>query len=277
MKMGGEMEDCTNVIINEMDILQKRRGFVRGLDERFSGVVCGLFTYMDDCGTEWLLVADEDQINIRQPFTLPSLQTLDCYPTDGFEEGSALDPDTWRNTSRYQITDGQLRLSSAQEETSLAQGVTNATRWFKEACSRSYQVTVQFNLASSGDQRVLVIIRGNGDLSSGPLLLASLEYISSSYVLRLMYRDELLVLNELARSTFTAATTGFMSLRYNATTRVPSINTTISSGGTQTLTADALSSVQDVEFGLISAIGLGQLGSTFPSDLGLLQVSGSSF
>jgi len=277
MRFGGEMEDCTNVIINDGDVLQKRKGFVRGLNERFAGVVCGLFVYMDDCGNEWLLVADEDSISIRQPFTLPSLQTLDCYPTDGFEEGTALDLDTWRNTGRYQITDGQMRLASAEQETSLAQGVTNCTRWFKEACSTSYQVTVQFNLASTGDQRILVITRGNSNLSTGSFLLASLEWINSAYVLRLMYRDEALVIQELARTTFTAATTGFMSLRYNATTRIPSIQTTISAGGTQTLESSPLTSIQDVDLGLISAIGLGQLSSILPTDLGLLQVSGSAF
>lgn len=279
MRIGGEMEDCTNVMINEGDILAKRSGFIRGLDEQFDGVVCGLFAYTDDCGGEWLLVADEFSIKIRQPYTFSSLQTLDCYPFDAFEDVTALDPDNWRNTSRFSVSGGQMQLASALQETTLAASIGNAARWFKEACSASYQVTAQFAVDTSADQRVVVVIRGRGDLTTGGQIVASLLYRAGDaqpYTLSLVYRDDGGEI-ELGRRSFSAIATGFMSLRYNATTRVASIQMTVSGGGTFTLTGSAINAIQDAELGFISAIGLSQVGASLPTNLGILQVSGSSF
>ena len=82
--LGGKLDDGSgqltdsskNVMINTADILAKRKGFTRGLDEQFVGAVCGLHKYTDECGLEYLLVADEAQINIRTPFFIPVFRVI---------------------------------------------------------------------------------------------------------------------------------------------------------------------------------------------------------
>src|SRR5690606_999191 len=96
----GQLEDGPfNPIVNEADVLEKRKGFVRGLNERFTGVVCGLFRYTDNCGVEYLVVADEDGIHVRQPFSIPSFLGSDALPFDDFEE---LQTTRWSPTTAYE-------------------------------------------------------------------------------------------------------------------------------------------------------------------------------
>ena len=92
----GFLEDGSkNQIINEADVLSKRLGFVRGLDERFDGVVCGLFRYTSGCGVEYLIVSDEDGIKVRTPFSIPEFLGSDSIPFDDFE---TLDTTRWSPT-----------------------------------------------------------------------------------------------------------------------------------------------------------------------------------
>jgi hypothetical protein len=125
----GQLTDrSTNVIINAMDTLEKRPGFVRGLDERFFGSVCGLHRYTDEQGREWLLVVDEEGFKVRQPFDVPVFQTDDRLPNDGFV-GTADRPnlDRWIDEPlAYELLDGRLRLRNGLTNS------TNSLRWFKE-------------------------------------------------------------------------------------------------------------------------------------------------
>jgi hypothetical protein len=125
----GQLTDrSTNVIINAMDTLEKRPGFVRGLDERFFGSVCGLHRYTDEQGREWLLVVDEEGFKVRQPFDVPVFQTDDRLPNDGFV-GTADRPnlDRWIDEPlAYELVDGRLRLRNGLTNS------TNSLRWFKE-------------------------------------------------------------------------------------------------------------------------------------------------
>lgn len=125
----GQLTDrSTNVIINTMDTLEKRLGFVRGLDERFTGAVCGLHPYTDEQGREWLIVVDENGFNIRQPFDVPVFAVDDSFPNDGFTGTSdRVNLNNWIDPAlAYEIVEGRLRLRS---------GLTNSLqdlRWFKE-------------------------------------------------------------------------------------------------------------------------------------------------
>lgn len=87
---GKQTENSVNVTINEVDKLEQRKGFVRGLSERFGTAVCGLHTYTDNCGNQWLLVASDDGIFIRQPFNVPVFENDDSYPLDDFDSETGL-------------------------------------------------------------------------------------------------------------------------------------------------------------------------------------------
>src|SRR5689334_13604908 len=128
-------ENAVNCQINEADTLEKRKGFVRGLNERFGTVVCGLHTYTDNCGREWLIVADDTGMAIRQPFTVPVFETDDSYPSDSFDDAAGLSQDLWRNTSLYTATGGALlRVSGGRVQPF---NPSEYLRWFKNAASSS--------------------------------------------------------------------------------------------------------------------------------------------
>lgn len=279
MRVGGELSDCTNVQINRGDTLEKRKGFVRALDERFEGVVCGLFTYLDDCGNEWLLVADQISIKVRQPFVFSDVPTLDCYPNDGFDD-EELSPTLWRNTDSYITTSGRMKLLGGSQENNLQQGIDSSTRWFKDACSTSHNLQLQFVFDTSAKSRILAIIRGTDDLASS-MLIAELSYdpsASTRYTLRVIHRDEALNENEISKAVFNSsigAVTGFLTISYDATERIVTTTATIT-GGNQTLKSAALSEVASSALGMVSAIGIGQTGSSFPANTALLQVIGNS-
>lgn len=164
----GQLTDrSTNVIINTMDTLEKRRGFVRGLDERFSGAVCGLHKYTDQRGIEWLIVVDEEGFHIRQPFDIPVFEIDDRYPNDGFSgTNDRVNLNSWSDVAlAYELDSGRLRLRN---------GLTNtdrSIRWFKETpldLFIEYQLTFQDEDAST-NSCVVEALRQNDDLTGGGL------------------------------------------------------------------------------------------------------------
>lgn len=150
----GQMTDnSVNCIINAGDQLAKRKGMIRGLDERFAGSVCGLHRYTDECGREWLIVADEGGFSIRQPFSIPSFGASDAYPSDDFSEDGPIDQYFWRNTGGYQQAGGALSLLAGETD-------PGDLVWFKDASNFSYQVTVDWTI--DDDSTLAVIIKRNG-------------------------------------------------------------------------------------------------------------------
>lgn len=136
----GQMTDSSvNVIINRADQLEKRKGMIRGLDERFAGSVCGLHKYTDECGREWLVVADEGGFSIRQPFAIPSFQSSDAYPSDSFDEDGPVNTYFWRNTGGYVQAGGGLVLKAGETQ-------PGPMTWFKDASNFSYQVEIGWTI-----------------------------------------------------------------------------------------------------------------------------------
>lgn len=286
MRRMGELADCVNINIQPFDTMAKRNGMVRAFDERFAGVVCGLFAYTDNCGNEYLLVADQTGFTIKTPFSLPGFIVADCYPFDNFSgnDFSALDPLKWRNTGRYMQNDDNMMLATGVpvvEETNLQLSLNACARWFKDACSSSYQtqITFAFDQGVSAKQRIVQVIRGSGELDDFGVLFAVLDLkVGAAYLLRLMHRaaDDTIV--ELARRTFNPAVdaiAGSMALAYSATTRVLSATITLGTAAAITLLANPIHGVADANLGLISALGLMQVESgAAPTDLAVAVIDG---
>jgi len=268
MRRIGELADCVNINIQPFDTLSKRKGLVRAFDERFNGVVCGLFAYTDNCGNEYVLVADQTGFSIRTPSVLPAFVIADCYPFDAFAVAGALDPVKWRNTSRYQAVNDEMVLAvgaGVVSETVLQDSLNACARWFKDACSSSYRtsVTFAFDAAATLRQRIVQVVRGAGDLSDFASIVAILELkVGIDYTLRLLYRTAQGVFTELARRSFdpvTDPTSGVLELSYNASTRVPSASVALGGGAAVDLTSLPLLGAQDANLGLVSALGLMQV------------------
>lgn len=147
----GQMDESSiNAIINRADRLEKRKGLVRGVDERFAGSVCGLHKYTDECGREWLLVADEAGISIRQPFSIPSFRASDAYPSDSFQSDGPVDPNRWNNRELYTQLGGSLVLVSGAL-------IGGDLTWFKLASNFSYQL--EWDWAYAATSRTVGIIK----------------------------------------------------------------------------------------------------------------------
>jgi hypothetical protein len=147
----GQMTDSSiNCIINQVDKLAKRKGLIRGIDERFAGAVCGLHKYTDECGREWLLVADQAGISIRQPFSIPSFKASDAYPSDSFQADGPVDPNRWNNRTTYQQLNGSLVLANFVL-------VGEDLTWFKLATNFSYQL--ETNFVYEATSRTVAIIK----------------------------------------------------------------------------------------------------------------------
>lgn len=167
-----------NCIINEADRLEKRKGLIRGLDERFGGVVCGLHAFTDECGREWLIVGDETGFSIRQPFFIPSFGNSDAYPSDDFQANGPVNENYWQNTSGYAQAGGGLVLAT---------GVSSGgiLRWFKDASNFSYELEVSFTIVD-GAQVVAIIKQGaiasiRGRIAQdGDEVMAELVWVSSA-------------------------------------------------------------------------------------------------
>lgn len=271
-KKGGKLDDgrglltenSVNVTINQSDTLSKRKGFVRGLEERFGSVVCGLHTYTDNCGREWLLVADDTGISIRQPFVIPVFEQDDSYPSDSFDDAAGLSTELWRNTSIYTATGGALlRVSGSRNQPFNS---ADYLRWFKSAASSSYSVQVEYAFDVGGGQQVVSIaIKGNGDLSSGAYLHADLLFVApATYVARLYHVSAGRVRSLLGQINVTGSLTnpsGFFTLTYtrklmnNVMNYIPSMEVVPTGGGPQDSEAASLNEAQDRDLGQESAIG----------------------
>ncbi len=281
----GQLEDGSfNMIINEADIMEKRPGLVRGLNERFSGVVCGLFKYTDLCGREFLLVADETQISIRTPFVIPVFQQSDAYPFDSFSVDGAPDSNNWRNAGDYTVRDDGLFLASgttAFTETSFP--VNRLMRWFKDASNKSYRVRVEYEFDDDldGEQSVSISIKGNGDLSLGALLKADLIFNrTGTYEVELFHRAASGATLSILKETVTGILTppsGFFTLLYTrniaANTFIPSVQVVPSGGNLIDRAAESLNAIEDADLGQISSIGMGYRG-VLPDDLQMKVVDG---
>lgn len=270
----GYLEDgSVNAIINEGDILQKRKGLIRGLDERFDGPVCGLFRYTDDCGREFLVVADQEGITVRRPFTIPTFIGSDSFPNDAFNE--ALDTSRWNNTDSYETLVGSLKLKDSS--TLIDQQHVPATRhmtWFKEAGLTSYQAEIQYDLDQTIDSRqgACVTIK-RADASN--YLQADVTRTSTIYQVLLTVviggTRSLLFSQDLTGS---SVAEGFLRISYNATTRIASVRVTPTGGSIVSGSGDALSELQDTELGQGSAVGLVNA-EAFPKNE-ILQVTGGA-
>lgn len=268
----GELSVARNCIINRDDLLEKRRGIVRGFDERFQGVVCGLFTYTSNCGQEYVVVADQVGFSIRTPFRLGTFQIADCYPFDNFSSDE-VDEEKWRNFGGYEVSNDALVLAPGSPSASAAKEAQPALcmRWFKDACRPSYQVQAGYSMSSStaSQQAVILVVRGTGDLSSGPLLMAVLERVSAgSRAARLYWRDQTGAVRELAQASLPASASdaGTLRISYDQVARLAAVVVTPSNG-----TAIAAQQVtpftaeQDANFGLTSALGMRYTGALQPS------------
>lgn len=195
LKIGGELSDCKNADLEIPDTLAKRRGMVRGLEEWFGSPVCGLFAYADFCQREFLLVATQDEIAIRQPFSLPVFELADCYPFDGFDAGTVPNPDNWKFVgSQLEVLTGSLGVKStgvSLDENDLERVVAGySMSWFKEACKADYQVQAEVALPDSSSviPRIWVIARGSArGFRAGAFLAAEISRKASQTFARLLH------------------------------------------------------------------------------------------
>ena len=250
----GFLEDGSfNAIVNEVDILEKRKGFVRGLDERFTGPVCGLFRYTDNCGVEYLVVADSSGIFVRTPFNIPVFLGSDSLPNDDFE-AAEIDTDRWSSgTEFYRTFLGSMTIGLLTTQIDVPRVPEERfMQWFKPAALSSYQVEVQYAFTvGSGQQNVAVIIKRTGDT----YLIANVQ-ISDAYtvVISLVQAG---VVTELDGSELEGAelANGFLRLAYNADTRTVTCRV-IPSGGAQVTLSKVLNEAQDNNLGQDSALGI---------------------
>lgn len=284
MRIPGEMSDCTNALINRGDVLSKRKGLVRGFDEQFDGPVCGLFVYTDSCGQEYVLVADNADVKIRTPFTLPVFTVADCYPSDGFdgENGDAVDAEVWRNGQGYEIQSNALvQVAGAlPDDDSAAAALLGAMTWFKEACSTRYEVQTQYSFSSpcTAKQKHIIVLRESE--TTGAAIFATLEFCTSPAVYRARIfhkRGSGQVVELQSQTSIAGDPSGFMKLSYDSTELTATLLLTVDSGPSVELVTAPLTTVDDLDFGLLSSIGISFTGTGTPSNSNsILNVSGGS-
>lgn len=263
----GQLEDGSfNGVINEADILEKRKGIIRGIDERFEGVVCGLFKYTSECGIEYLIVADEESIKVRTPFNVPVFLGTDSLPNDDF---STLDTTRWNNTTDYEVFLSSLVLvedAAVSADSFVAE--SRLMQWFKASVLTSYQCEIQYALVAMTElQVVAVVIKRTGStylqanvISSGSDYSVSLELVQST------------VRTTLGTSVLSGASIagGFLRLSYNAETRVATARV-IPSGGSIVTVEATLTEAQDANLGQNTAIGISRVVDTVAPEI--LQVT----
>lgn len=268
----GCLEDGSiNAIINEADLLEKRKGFVRGLDERFTGPVCGLFRYTDNCGVEYLVVADGAGIYVRTPFDIPVFLGSDSLPNDDFNDAE-VNEDRWTNTDNYRTFLGSLTIGllALQIDASIVPE-SRFMQWFKAAAITSYQVEIQYALVAEGStQNVCVVIKRTGD----SYLIANVNIGNGSYsvVVKIVQAG---VATQLATSELAGAelANGFLRLSYVAETRLVTCRVIPSGGDQVTLTA-TLNEAQGNNLGQNSAIGI--INADLLDQPEILQVTGGA-
>lgn len=279
----GELEDgSTNAVIERGDVMMKRRGLVRGLDERFEGVVCGLFKYTDECGIEWLLVADQEGIKVRQPFHVPIGETSDAYPQDDFAGTGDPNELVWRNTARYTRNGGALVLQGSAAQSMAAQVPASFfMRWFKDASNPSYQISIQYTFDGTlaARQRVSLVIRGS-TLLQGAFLQVDLERTpGSSYTAKLWHRRVDLTYRELLSVDIPspAQDEGFLTIRYlkDVVTNqfIVGFNVTAEGGVIVDQDAPTLTEFEDADLGFVSAVAMDRA-SGVATDHQILSIDG---
>lgn len=268
----GQLEDGSiGQIINEADLLSKRKGFIRGLDERFTGPVCGLFRYTDDCGVEYLVVADQDGIHVRTPFDIPTFLGSDSLPNDNFE-AAEVDTARWTNTEDYRTFLGSLTtalLAANIDATTVPE--SRLMQWFKPAAISSYAVEIQYALVAEGDAQVVAIaIKRTGD----SYLIAHVRLSSSTYSV-LVQLVQAGVATTIAESELEGAelANGFLRLAFDADTRTATCRVIPSGGSTVTKTA-VLNEAQANNLGQNSAIGI--ITASINDQAEILQVTGGA-
>ena len=256
-------QESINVQVNQKDTLAKRNGFVRALQERFGTVVCGLHTYTDHCGNEWLLVASDESIEIRHPGVILPFTADDSYPTDNFS--TELSELLWRNTELYTATGDALLRSSGSSTAPF--DAASYLRWFKPAAAAAYQVQIQyaFTPGIAGKQVVSIAIKGQGDLLSGSYLQADLEFTHGGAYLARLYRiSASRQRTQLAQIIVQGSTTvpeGFFTLKYSRSFNgplpqfIPSIEVVPTGGALQVAAGATLDEAQDRDLGQMSGIG----------------------
>lgn len=269
-----------NMMVNKADVLEKRKGFVRGLDEYFNGVVCGLFKYTSTCGIEYLLVADQSGIHIKQPFAVPVFEFSDAYPFDNFHTDGPPSSYYWRNIDRYTAVDDELAVRAGAATSADPLAIGDVMYWFKDAANLSYQVRVEYVFDTEVDtgQRTVVVIKGNGDLSAGSYLLAQVKFATGTYSFQLYHFDGT-TLTELETIGVVGSVTtpsGFLTLSYERdvpTGTYTAKATIIPFGGNQAIISGVINAVQDASLGQVSGIGMGFDAGTQP-DPRILVVDG---
>ena len=279
----GFLEDgSVNMMINRADTLEKRKGFVRGLNKAFAGAICGLFKYTDTCGIEYLLVADQAGISIEQPFAVPLFENSDAYPFDNFSEDGFPNTYTWRNIDRYVQANDELLMRAGVAVSTDPLATTDIMRWFKSATSLAYQIRIQysFDTTSATQQQTAIVIKGVGDLSTGPFLLAQLKFTNVGLYQVTMFHFNGTSLTQIGDSGVPGSlvnVNGFMTLAYDrdvATGTFTASTTVQPNGGSRVLLTDPINAVDDASFrGTISGIGLGYNASPQPGH-GILVVDG---
>ena len=269
----GVLEDGSfNAFINESDILTKRKGLVRGLDERFTGPVCGLFKYTSDCGVEYLVVADQDGVKVRTPFDIPRYLGSDSLPNDDF---TTLDTTRWSNTTDYQVVVLGLTLNNTANVV-LDDFVPESRlmTWFKESALTSYQVEIQYALQPSTVDTQVVGVAIKQNTASSTFLAANIVLTSTGYTMTLQSVESgtRTTLGSVALEG-SALASGFLLLSYNAETRLVTARA-VPSGGPQQALTSTLSSLQDAALGQWSSLGIARAGSEDPE---IIQVRGSAY
>jgi len=266
----GQLEDGSfNQVINEADELVKRKGFVRGIEERFDGVVCGLFRYTDDCGAEYVIVADQTSIKVRTPFSIPEFLGSDSLPIDDFD---TLNTSRWSNTDDYQVTLGELSLVTiAATGSDDFVPASRLMQWFKDSVLSSYYVEIEYAMeVGEAKQVVAAVVKRSDD--GNTYLIANVVLDGSTYKVLLQ-----LVLNgvrsTIAQSTLGGAglADGFLRVSYDAGTFTATVRV-IPSGGTQVTISKVITELQDAALGQKSAIGI--VHAVNYADAHILSVSG---
>ena len=245
----GQMtQSSVNCIINEADKLEKRKGFIRGLDERFAGSVCGLHSYTDECGREWLIVADEGGFSVRQPFAIPSFASSDAYPSDAFQSDGPVNTNFWNDTDGYEQAGGGLVLQTGQSD-------PGDMTWFKLATNFSYQVEISWTI---DDDSTIVAIIKKGSVAR---IEARIVRTSGNTDFTLVWIDSLGVETQLGIGVVSNVATGTMLLSYERNTVTDTYSVVLEAtpdGESLFIIQDttSINALSDADFGQMTALRL---------------------
>ena len=262
------MSDCSNVEILT-DLLMKRRGIIRGLDEFFDNPICGLFAYSDFCQNEWLLVATSDGINIRQPFTQTTFQIADCYPFDEFAGTGlqALNGDDWKFIGTHLGINGNvcgLKATARSFANFDVESVIDSytASWFKDACKSSYQVELNLDIPDSSlEPHVAAIIRGaQRGFQSGAFIMGDFFRRSNLTFGRIMHVDGTRAVREVATIGPFSDGNGVGTIAYDEASLVATITFTPDVGSPAS-SSFPFNGLNNAEFGLATGFSVFFIGS----------------